>query len=73
MEVMAEVVGFRDNRILLLPFEWVDGVGPGSIVVNTGSVLKVAVSDEVLGITLDGLGRPITGEEFTNATKFPVE
>ncbi len=73
MEVMAEVVGFRDNRILLMPFESVDGVGPGSIVENTGSVLKVAVSDDVLGKTLDGLGRPITGEELTNATKYPVE
>lgn len=73
MEVMAEVVGFRDNRILLMPFESVDGVGPGSIVENTGSVLKVAVSDDVLGKTLDGLGRPITGEELTNATRYPVE
>lgn len=73
MEVMAEVVGFRDNRILLMPFESVDGVGPGSIVENTGSVLKVAVSDDVLGKTLDGLGRTITGEELTNATRYPVE
>ncbi|MBQ2982366.1 MAG: flagellar protein export ATPase FliI [Lachnospiraceae bacterium] len=73
MEVMAEVVGFRDNRILLMPFESVDGVGPGSIVENTGSVLKVAVSDDVLGKTLDGLGRPITGEELSNATRYPVE
>ena len=38
-EVMAEVVGFKDNRILLMPFESVDGIGPGSIVENTGSVL----------------------------------
>lgn len=73
MEVMAEVVGFKDNRILLMPFESVDGVGPGSVVENTGSVLKVAVSDDVLGKTLDGLGRPITGEELVNATKYPVE
>ena len=34
-EVMAEVVGFKDNRVLLMPFESVDGIGPGSIVENT--------------------------------------
>ena len=73
MEVMAEVVGFKDNRILLMPFESVDGIGPGSIVENTGSVLKVAVSDDVLGKTLDGLGRPISGEELVGSAEYPVE
>ena len=73
MEVMAEVVGFKDNRILLMPFESVDGIGPGSIVENTGSVLRVAVSDDVLGKTLDGLGRPITGEELVGSARYPVE
>ena len=73
MEVMAEVVGFKDNRILLMPFESVDGIGPGSIVENTGSVLKVAVSDDILGKTLDGLGRPISGEELVGSAEYPVE
>ena len=72
-EVMAEVVGFKDNRILLMPFESVDGVGPGIIVENTGSVLKVAVSDDILGKTVDGLGRPINGEQIQNAQLYPVE
>lgn len=72
-EVMAEVVGFKDNRILLMPFESVDGVGPGSIVENTGSVLKVVVSDDILGKTVDGLGRPINGEQIQNAQLYPVE
>lgn len=72
-EVMAEVVGFKDNRILLMPFESVDGVGPDSIVENTGSVLKVAVSDDILGKTVDGLGRPISGDEIEGAVMYPVE
>ena len=72
-EVMAEVVGFKDNRVLLMPFESVDGIGPGSIVENTGDVLKVAVSDDILGKTVDGLGRPINGEELTGATRYSVE
>lgn len=73
MEVMAEVVGFKDNRILLMPFESVDGIGPGSIVENTGSVLKVAVSDDILGKTVDGLGRPINGEKIEDASLYSVE
>lgn len=73
VEVMAEVVGFKDNRILLMPFENVDGIGPGSIVENTGGVLRVAVSDDILGKTVDGLGRPINGEELVDAEEYSVE
>ena len=53
----AEVVGFKDDRVLLMPFESVDGIGPGCIVENTEHPLTVKVSDELLGHTLDGLGR----------------
>ncbi len=73
VEVMAEVVGFKDNRILLMPFENVDGIGPGSIVENTGGVLRVAVSDDILGKTVDGLGRPINGDELVGAEHYSVE
>lgn len=73
VQVMAEVVGFKDNRILLMPFENVDGIGPGSIVENTGSVLKVSVGDDILGKTVDGLGRPINGEELVDVSEYSVE
>lgn len=56
--VMAEVVGFRDKRLLLMPFENMEGIGVGCIVENTGYPLSVMVSDDLLGHTLDGLGRP---------------
>ena len=71
--VNAEVVGFKDNRILLMPFDSVDGIGLGAYVRNTKEPLQVMVGDEILGKTLDGLGRPIDGEElFINQT-YPVE
>ena len=72
-DVMAEVVGFKDNRILLMPFESVDGIGPGSIVENTGNVLKVKVGPELLGKVVDGLGRPIDGMEIPEDETYPVE
>ena len=56
--VMAEVVGFRDKRLLLMPYESVEGIGVGCIVENTGHPLSVPVGNELLGHTLDGIGRP---------------
>lgn len=59
--VKAEVVGFRDDRVLLMPYDDVRGVGLGSWVENTGAPLQVAVSDELLGCTLNGVGELMTG------------
>lgn len=55
--VMSEVVGFKDSHIILMPFDNVEGVGVGCIVENTGHPLTVAVGDELLGHTVDGIGR----------------
>lgn len=63
LSVMAEVVGFHENRLLLMPYENMDGIGVGCIVENTGHPLTVSVGDELLGHTLDGLGRPTDSEE----------
>lgn len=73
--VMAEVVGFRDKRVLLMPYDNIDGIGPGSRVENTGHPLTVAVSDDVLGKTLDGLGRPVDETEMAlkSARRYTVE
>lgn len=72
-DVYAEVVGFKDDRVLLMPFESVDGIGPGCIVENTEHPLSVKVSDELLGHTLDGLGNPTDGTQITGYTEYPVE
>ena len=71
--VMAEVVGFRDKRLLLMPFESVEGIGVGCIVENTGQPLSVLVGDELLGHTLDGIGRPTDGGEILYGKEYPVE
>ncbi len=77
--VMAEVVGFRDKRLLLMPFENMDGIGVGCIVENTGRPLSIMAGDGLLGHTLDGLGRPtdVSGEgedaALPLANEYPVE
>ena len=64
-QVLSEVVGFKEGKVLLMPYEKVEGIGPGSSVENTGAPLKVKVDDSLLGKTLNGLGRPDTGELLT--------
>ncbi|UCD17473.1 MAG: FliI/YscN family ATPase [Candidatus Zixiibacteriota bacterium] len=59
--VRAEVVGFRDNRILLMPLGSITGITPGSIVVSTGEKLRIPVGEEMIGRVLGGLGQPIDG------------
>ena len=60
--IMAEVVGFRDGRTLLMPYENTEGIGIGNLVENTGESLHVSVGDFLLGKMLDGLGRPAAGD-----------
>ena len=57
--VSAEIVGFKEDRILLMPLGTMDGLRPGANVINTGSSMKIQVGPQLLGRVLDGLGRPI--------------
>lgn len=72
-QVKAEVVGFRDSSVLLMPFDSVDGIGLGSTVRNTGEVLKVAVGPELLGRVLDGIGRPMDEGEILCKNSYPID
>jgi flagellum-specific ATP synthase len=60
--IIAEVVGFRDSRTLLMPFSNVASIRPGSEVESTGSSLRVPAGQSLLGRVLDGLGRPLDGK-----------
>ena len=71
--MFAEVVGFKDSRVLLMPFENVDGIGPGCIVENTEKPLEVKVGNGILGHTLDGLGNPMEGDIVDLTDTYPVE
>ena len=71
--VMAEVVGFREKRLLLMPFDSVEGLGVGCIVENTGHPLSVSVDDNILGHTVDGIGRPTDVTSLPMRYEYPVE
>ncbi len=70
--IMAEVVGFKDKKTLLMPYDAVDGISLGSMVENTNEPMMVKVSKELLGMTLDGLGRPLDGSRI-RGTRYPIE
>ncbi len=60
--IKAEVVGFRENDVLLMPLGNLEGIAPGSEVTATGDCLKVPVGHSLLGRVLDGLGEPLDVE-----------
>ena len=62
--VDAEVIGFRDDRLLLMPFGDITGIGIGSMVINRNKPLTVPVGDALLGKVLDGLGNPMDNEQL---------
>ena len=61
-DVMAEVVGFKNNKILLMPYGNIEGVGCGSIVESLDRPLTVNVSEKLLGRVLNGMGEPMDGK-----------
>lgn len=81
-EVYGEVVGFRDQSIILMPLSDMVGIGPGCYVRSLGHPLRVGVGPKLLGRVLDAFGRPIDGlgpieyEEYRpliNSTVKPLE
>lgn len=76
-EVLAEVVGFRDRSVLLMPLGEMTGIAPGNDVIATGMELSVGVGSTILGRVLDGLGNPMDGkgrievEEYYDVNNMP--
>jgi flagellum-specific ATP synthase len=69
-EIPAEVVGFRDARVVLMPLSHTRGVEAGCDVVSTGRSLQVPVGPELLGRVLDALGNPLDGRDPPECTEF---
>ena len=60
--VPAEVVGFRHDRVLLMPLGEMQGIGPGCEVRATHKMCCTKVGDQLLGRIIDGLGNPLRWE-----------
>lgn len=60
--ITAEVVGFRDERVLLMPYGDVRGIRVGSRIVLIEKDPAAVVGDGLLGRVVDGMGQPIDGK-----------
>lgn len=76
--VSCEVVGFRDDSLLMMPFEDLHGVAPGQRVTTRGESLRIPVGPAVLGRVIDAFGRPLDGgppiesaERITSRPRIP--
>jgi type III secretion protein N (ATPase) len=58
----AEVVGFRDKEVMLMPMGSAEGVGPDSEVIPSGRPFEILCGEPLLGRVLNGLGEPIDGQ-----------
>ncbi|MCB0345904.1 MAG: FliI/YscN family ATPase [Bdellovibrionales bacterium] len=60
-QVMAQVVGFRKDRILLMPLEQLHGIAPGANIIAHGEGAEFLVSEKLLGRVITPLGEPLDG------------
>ncbi|MCK4619465.1 MAG: flagellar protein export ATPase FliI [Desulfobacterales bacterium] len=71
--IKAEVLGFRDNKILLMPLEEIRGIEPGSRVVARKEKSLIGVGASLLGRVIDGLGNPIDSKGTVSIEKeYPI-
>ncbi len=71
-EIEAEVVGFREDSVILMPYENISGSGisQGSPIVATGKPLEIPVTEGLLGRVIDGRGKPIDGKGVIYPEKY---
>ncbi len=68
-QVEAEVVGFSGDRLFLMPTGDIQGIGPNSRVIPTGSVYEAPVGDGLLGRVLDGTGNPLDSHGLLDSSE----
>lgn len=66
----AEVVGLKSDRVVLMPYGGVHGIGAGSAVIATGQMPQVAVGQALLGRVIDAFGDPLDDKPVPRTTGF---
>ncbi len=73
-QIQAEVVGFREDKVQLMAYESMSGIGTNSFVRNTKKRLKIPVGEFLRGRIIDALGRPMDDlGNFTSPRYYYVE
>ena len=71
--VTAEVVGFKDEHLLLMPLGNLEGIGPGCEVLAYGDKLSIKVDESLLGKVVDWQAKPIDKEEIFCTHQIPID
>ncbi|WP_027624831.1 flagellar protein export ATPase FliI [Clostridium lundense] len=71
--ITCEVVGFKENNVILMPLGELIGISPGCRVVPSGKALNVKCSEELFGKIIDGLGKPLDDEELKEGTPYLLD
>lgn len=71
--IAAEVVGFKEGHLMLMPLGNLQGIGPGCKVKASGEKLSVKVDESLLGKVVDWRGQPIDGEQIYCKYTVPIE
>ena len=69
--ITSEVVGFKDENVLLMSYGDMKGISPGAFVQTTGTQLRVPVGNFLIGRTVDATGYPMDGKgDFAEISEF---
>ena len=73
-KIQAEVVGFKDEYVILMPYADIQDIAPGSLVEATSKPLEVKVGSTLIGKVIDSLGNPMDGSVLPKGLKsIPTE
>ena len=71
--IRCEVVGFKEDDVILMPLGELIGISPGCRVVSEERPLGVRCSDKILGMVLDGLGNPLNSTDILSGELYPLD
>ncbi len=69
---LAEIVGFKENKVILMPLSDTEGLSSGAAIFATGEKLSVPAGDAMLGRIIDGLGNPLDEKPLFTKISYPL-
>lgn len=73
LPITCEVVGFKEDNVILMPLGELVGIAPGCRVVAEGKPMSINCSDSLLGKILDGLGNPLNEEQLKGGVPYQLD
>jgi flagellum-specific ATP synthase len=73
-KIQAEVVGFKDEDVILMPYTSIQDISPGSLVEATLKPLEIKIGSGLIGNVIDSLGQPLDGSHLPKGlTSVPTD